>query len=180
MGEKKITIKKTVDSKQIAAFLRLLAAELEGEGTPAPNTLGVQLHDFNKLKIGLIKEEGGQLLLSLKVKNTGRQAHVAAPEFVDTAEQEYQPFKQGMKSTFSDLARCGEQGILPSVELLARFMAQSEKLVSFTGFGDQYYEDYTKACAAMKQAVEAGSAAAFQEKLAALTALKKACHQRFK
>ncbi len=180
MGEKKFTIKKSTDIKEIAAFLRLLATELEGGGNPDPNEFGIQLHDFNKLKIGLIKQEGGQLLLSLKVKNYGQEPQVATPEFIDIAEQEYGPFKQRMKATFAELTRCGEQGVLPSPELLTHFMTQSEQLVSYQGFGDPYYDAYSKACAALNQAVEGGSPTAFQEKLTAIKALKKACHQRFK
>jgi len=49
MGDKKIAIEKTLNANQIAAFLRLLADELEGETSGEPNEFGSQLHDFNKL-----------------------------------------------------------------------------------------------------------------------------------
>ena len=180
MGEKKITITKTVEGKQVAAFLRLLAAELEGKGNPELNEFGIQLHDFNKLKMGLIKQEGGQLSLHLKIKNYGQETPGTNPESIDIAEHEYRLFKRHMKSTFVELTHCAEQGALPSPKLLALFLSQSTELISFPGFGDPYYDDYTQACSAMKQAVEEGSTAAFQEKLTAISALKKACHQRFK
>ena len=180
MGENKITITKTAEGKQVAAFLRLLAAELEGKDNPELNEFGIQLHDFNKLKMGLIKQEGGQLSLNLKIKNYGQETPDTNPEFIDIAEHEYRLFKRRMKSTFLELTHCAEQGILPSPKLLALFMSQSAELVSSPGFGDPYYDDYSQACSAMKQAVEEGSAAAFQEKLAAIRANKKACHHRFK
>lgn len=180
MSEKQITIKKTLDTNQIAAFLRLLASELEGTGGPATDEFGNQLHDFNKLKIGLIKQEGGQLSLSLKVKNRKQEGTVAPTEFADIAERDYRPFKQRLKSTFSDLTACANQGVLPSSELLSRFMAESKQLISFPGFGDPYYDDYWQACRAMEQAVKSESASTFQEKWAAVTTIKKACHRRFK
>jgi len=180
MGEKEITIKKTLDAHQIAAFLRLLAAELEGTGGAAIDEFGNQLHDFNKLKIGLIKQEGGQLSLRLKVKTRHQETPVSTTEFTDIAEQDYRPFKQRLKPTFSELTNCAKQAVLPSSELLARFMAESQQLISFPGFGDLYYDDYWQACLGVEQAAKNGSAAAFQEKWAAVVAIKKACHKRFK
>lgn len=183
MGEKQITIKKTLDTNQIAAFLRLLASEVEGTGGSAIDEFGNQLHDFNKLKIGLIKQEGGQLSLSLKVKNCKQEAAVAPAEyaeFADIAERDYRPFKQRFKSTFSDLTSCANRTELPSSELLSRFMAESRQLISFSGFGDPYYDDYWQACRDIEQAVLSNSASAFQEKWAAVNTIKKACHSRFK
>ena len=180
MDEKKVTIKKTVDANQAATFLRLLADELEGINSPVADAAGIQLHDFNKLKIALIKEEGGQLALTFKVKEHNRQRPVAATEFTDISEREYGPFKQQLKATYSQLLSLASQATLPAPELLAQFMAQSKRLITFAGFGDPYYHDYWQACLAMEQAVSAGQIAAFQERLAAIQALKKACHQRFK
>lgn len=180
MGGKKIAIDKTSDVKQIAAFLRLLADELEGKTNSEPNEFGNQLHDFNRLKISLIKQEGGQLSLRLKVKG-GKQADTGSTtEFTDIAEQEYRPFKQRYKVTFMELSACANQGALPSPEALARFMAESQQLISFQGFGDPHYNEYQQACLSLEQAVHDGSLPAFQEKLATINTLKKACHRRYK
>lgn len=180
MDRKKITIKKTLDVSQIAAFFRLLAAELEGTPPLESNELGKQLHDFNKLTIALIKQEGGQLALSLKVKERGQKAAIATTEFTDVAEHDYRPFKRHLKSTFAELGTCASQATLPSTELLSRFMAESQRLISFPGFGDTHYSDYWQACLAMDQAAKNGTALAFQEKWAAVNAIKKACHSRYK
>jgi len=180
MGDKKIAIDKTLDVNQVAAFLRLLADELEGKNSAVPNEFGSQLHDFNKLKISLIKQEGGQLSLRLKVKDSKQVATASATEFTDIAEQDYRPFKQGYKTTFTALTSCANQNVLPSPDLILRFMTESQQLISFQGFGDHYYNDYKQACVTMEQAVKDGSTLAFQEKLAAIRAIKKACHQRFK
>lgn len=179
MGDKKITIDKTLDVNQIAAFLRLLADELEGKNNGEPNEFGNQLHGFNKLKISLIKQEGGQLSLRLKVKDGKEASIVSATAFTDIVE-EYRPFKQHYKATFAELTSCANQGVLPAADLLSRFMAESQQLISFPGFGDLFYAEYKQACLAMEQAVKDGQLTAFQEKLAAIRALKKACHQRFK
>jgi len=180
MGEKKIEIEKTVDMKRAAAFLRLLAAELEGTGDQEKNEFGIQLHDFNKMKIGLIKEAGGQLALTLKVKGLSPTEDLPKGEFTDVTALAYRPFKLEMKATFAELKTCASQATLPSPELLKRFMGQSRKLITFTGFGDSYYHAYWQACLAMEEAARAGRTADFQERLAAVNAIKKECHQRFK
>ncbi|MDD5759684.1 MAG: GAK system XXXCH domain-containing protein [Desulfobulbaceae bacterium] len=180
MGDKKIAIDKTLSSNQIAAFLRLLADELEGKDNAEPNEFGNQLHGFNKLKISLIKQEGGQLSLRLKIKDSPKTPPAATSQFIDTAEQEYRPFKQQYKATFTELTSCAHSGLLPAAELLARFMSESRKLISFQGFGDPCYDDYIQACLAMEQAVKDGELAHFQEKFSVLNALKKSCHQRYK
>lgn len=180
MGEKKITIKKTVDIDQVATFLRLLADELEGKSVSEFSEFGYQLHDFNKLKVALIRQEGGQLALSLKVKGSGHGAPSPAPDFNDAAESDYLSLKQQLKVTFVELNGCASQNILPSAEVLGRFMKQSHRVISFPGCGDYYYNDYWQACLAMEQAVDNGSAADFQEKMAAINTIKKACHRRFK
>ena len=180
MDENKITIKKAVDANQAAAFLRLLADELEGKGTSVSNESGVQLHDFNKLKIALIKQAGGQLALTFKVKDHQHESLVASQKFTDIAERDYRPFKQEMKATFSQLTACASQATLPSPELLAQFMTQSQRLITFKEFGAPFFHDYWQACLAMEQAAKGQDARAFQERMAAIQALKKECHQRFK
>lgn len=176
MEEKKFTLEKTLDAHQVASFLRLLADELEGKNSPESNDLGWQLHGFNKLKIGLIRKEGGHLSLRLKIKD-----QVTTPaEFTDVAEQNYKPFKQLMKSTFSELTACANQGRLPAADLLTRFMDQSRRLIAFPGFGDTYYDEYWQTCQALEQETNDGNIAGFQKQITAITAIKKSCHNRFK
>jgi XXXCH domain-containing protein len=180
MGESKIAIEKTVDMNQAAAFLRLLAAELEGTTSSELNEAGIRLHDFNKMKVRLIKREGGKLALTIKVKNQNGKGPEGTAEFTDVVAQDYRPFKQEIKATFAQLRECASQATLPPSELLSQFMAQSKRLIAFPGFGDPYYHDYWRACQDMEQAVKEGSAPAFQEKMATIATLKKACHHRFK
>jgi len=135
---------------------------------------------LSKLKLSLIKQQGGQLSLRLKIKDNKHVATVSDTEFTDIVEHEYRPFKQRYKATFAELTSCANQSTLPAPGLLLRFMTESQQLISFQGFGDSYYHDFKQACEAMAQAVKGGSVSAFQEKLAAIHAIKKACHQRFK
>lgn len=179
MGEKKIEIEKTVDMKRAAAFLRLLAAELEGTSDQESNEFGLQLHGFNKMKIGLIKQAGGQLALTLKVKGLSPTAEPPG-ELADVTVLAYRPFKLELKATFTALKACAAQATLPAPELLQRFLEQSQKLITFAGFGDSYYHDYWQACLAMAEAAREGRTTDFQERLAAINTIKKACHQRFK
>jgi len=181
MEEKKISLNKTLTPQQVAGFLRLLADELEGKTIPESDKLEWQLHDFNKLKIKLIRQEGGQLSLRLKVKDHSSQSTTTAPtEFTDIAEQEYRPFKQELKATFAELNACAGQGQLPSPELLGRFMKQSQRLIAYPGFGDPYYEEYWQTCQLMEQEAKNGSIPGFQEKMTGIASIKRSCHRRFK
>lgn len=183
MGGNRIKIEKKLATHEIAAFLRMLADEVEGKGGVATNEFGWELHDFNKLKIGLIKEGGGQLALSLKVKGQGqvRQGEApAAPDFTDIGELEYRPFKREMKVTFVEIAAGLDQGKIPPEELWRRFMAQSKRLIAFSGFGDPFYNDYWQACASMDTAVGVGDLAACRRHWQTLVSLKRDCHRRYK
>jgi len=180
MGEKKIAIDKTLSSNQIAAFLRLLADELEGKDNAEPNEFGGQLHGFNKLKISLIKQEGGQLSVRLKIKDSPKTPSASTSEFTDIAAQEYRPFKRLYKATFGEVTSCASKGVLPAADLIVRFMSESRQLISFQGFGDPCYDAYIQACQTMEQAVKDGNLSLFQEKVSAINALKKSCHQTYK
>ena len=181
MDEKQITVDRHLPAPAIAAILRQLADELEGK---APNEQAPppwQLHGFNKLKMKLIRDEGGQLVLRFKIKNgDAPPAAPASSAFIDIAEREYRPFKNQFKATFAELTALADRGGLPSAELAGRFWDQARRLTAFPGFGDPHYEEFWQACQALGARVEANDRAGFAAQVAAITELKRRCHRQFK
>ena len=98
----------------------------------------------------------------------------------ELAEQKYRPLKKRLKKTFKKMKGCLERNELPPRSLVDEFMAEAVVMVSYPGFGDEHYLDFTEACLALKKARDAKDLELFTEKLARISWLKKECHQRFK
>lgn len=183
MAHKKIKIEKTLESEEIAAFLRLMASEIEGKGAVAMKDLGVDLHSFNKIKLGLIKKEGGNLTLTLKVKKD-RPKNVAAggkqKAFEDLAELKYRPLKKVLKATFAKMHKSIRAEALPTAFAVEDFMAQARAMVSYPGFGDDYYESFIASCNEFEKAFRKNDLAAVKEIFVKISELKTDCHKRYK
>ncbi len=184
MSTKKVKIEKTLEAKQIAAFLRLMAAEIEGGGEDSLNGLGVDLHSFNKLKLALIKKEGGDLVLTLKVKQgrqlTRQDKEENAMPFKDIAEMKYRPLKKTLKSGYAAIRKEIEGGGLPSEAEIKDFMALTRTMVSYPGFGDDSYADFSAACQELDLAFKKRDFPAFRISFQKIGALRKSCHGRYK
>jgi XXXCH domain-containing protein len=183
MSDKKVKIEKTLASDQIAAFLRLMADEIEGKGGESLREIGLDLHSFNKIKLGLIKSEGGQLTLTLKVKSDGRQSVDVSEklkEFEDLAEMKYRPLKKIFNDTFRAMARAVTSQSLPAQSLVTDFLAQARAMVAYPGFGDDYYDQFSRTCEQLSTAFLAKDVTGFAEIFSRIAAQKKECHGRYK
>ena len=101
-------------------------------------------------------------------------------EQAELAEQKYRPLKKRLKRSFKKLKERVEKNELPPRDIIENFMAEAAVMVSYPGFGDEHYQDFKEACAALRKASEAGDFALFSEKLSNISRLKKECHGRFK
>jgi XXXCH domain-containing protein len=52
-------------------------------------------------------------------------------------------------------------------------------MVSYPGYGDEYYESYIKACEAFKAAFESGDVAKMHETIDVLVHEKSRCHAKY-
>jgi XXXCH domain-containing protein len=98
----------------------------------------------------------------------------------ELAERKYRPLKKRLKKTFKKIKGCLERNELPPHSLIDEFMAEASVMVSYPGFGDEHYQDFTEACVALKKASDAKDLGLFAERLTHISRLKKECHQRFK
>jgi XXXCH domain-containing protein len=105
---------------------------------------------------------------------------VMSREQAELAEQKYRPLKKRLKKTFKRMKGWLERYELPPRSLVDEFMAETAVMVSYPGFGDEHYQDFTAACVALKKARDAKDLELFSERLTRISWLKKECHQRFK
>jgi|GEM_PF-5678839 len=182
MRRKKIKIEKTLEPDQIAAFLRRLAAEIDGSGGEGFNDYGVDLHNFNKLKVGLVKKEGGQFHLELKIKDkkTSDAEYEPEVEAEDFGESSYKSFKKKLAKNFKSIGRAIEEQLLPPAELIETFMNEAEQLVSYPGFGDEYYDSFMKECRSFKDQYLQKNMEGLAGQYGRILSIMKDCHRRYK
>ena len=181
MKPKRIKIQKTLETSQIADFLRLLASEIEGSGAGGLQDFGVDLHNFNKLKVDLVKREGGQLHLKLKIKDDAPLVKAKKPEteFEDISNT-YRPLKKQLAKNFKAIGRTIEGKVLPPAELIETFIKEAEQVVSFTGFGDEYYDEFIKECHALNDEYLKKNIEGIKGHYSQIVSLTRECHRRYK
>ena len=100
--------------------------------------------------------------------------------FREIADNKYRPLKKSLKITYKAIVNQIEKGQLPSTSLITEFMAQTRAMVSYPGFGDSHYADFTQACDSLNQAFTSKDLGHFSEELKKISILKKECHHRYK
>ena len=98
----------------------------------------------------------------------------------ELAEQKYRPLKKRMKKSFKKIKELVKRNELPPRSLLEDFLAEATVMVSYSGFGDEHYHDFSEACRALKEARDAKDIEKLSLKLAEVSRIKKECHDRFK
>lgn len=173
-------INKYVDQTELAGFLRELADAVEngGEGELAC------VNDFKKLKIA-IKNEFGQINVKLKIKaadtceEEGVEAPTAEAAEAGQAKPKYKHLKKRMKSSYKMIVKMIHDGEVPPAEAVESFLADSDLMVTYPGYGDEYYDDYITVCEAFKKAYESGDLAKMDEAIGAISHEKSRCHAKY-
>lgn len=181
-----VKLENSLPAEQVAGFLRTLADELEGAGEGGLQQYGIDLHDFNKIKLGLRRGDAGELFLKIKVREglvrQGRKAPQKArkSEAEDPARMEYRVLKRRLKANFAALGRAINAKELPEPHLLQAFLRDSREMTVRPGFGDPFYEEYNRLCSAFAEAAKAKDPVRLAECFHNLTACVKSCHARYK
>jgi XXXCH domain-containing protein len=192
MPEKKADrkIKLEMAMAEAADWLRELADQLEtASHAPADDALP-ELADFSKLKIGF-KRIGDRVKVKAKVKGGPSPAEsTSAPEAPaggppetpapSDGEKAYKSLKKSMKQHFKTIQERLEAGGLPPADTVAAFLSESDRMIRFPGFGDEYYEAYRAACFRFREAHRTGDIAACKTVCDELDRLKSDCHDRYK
>jgi XXXCH domain-containing protein len=169
-----MTINKYLEPKELAAFFRELADAVENGG----HDEFACVDDFRKIKIA-VKNEYGQIGLKAKFK----AAKPCAPETVgedgEIAKPKYKDLKKRMRTSFKMLVKMAHDGVLPPKEAVDAFLADSALMVTYPGYGDEYYESYTNACAELKAAFESGDPERMHAAVDTLVHEKSRCHAKY-
>jgi XXXCH domain-containing protein len=96
-------------------------------------------------------------------------------EFVD---QKYRPLKKMLKKSVKSITGSVASKQLPAALVVDDFMAQVKVMISYQGFGDEYYSVFMAACEALYKAYLKNDQPLFAECFAVVVSLKKECHHR--
>lgn len=172
---KSIKIERILDDDALKALLDAMSGLMQEEGD-------LTADGFRKLKLS-VKQEFGQAIAKLKV---------SLPRPEDEADDDndclspgeelikYSKLKKRMKSSFNVITTNLAEGRLPPEEAVASFLADSDMMVCYPGYGDEFYLDYTKLCRTFTKAWEARDINALKTAADALEQSKRECHDKYK
>ena len=180
-----VRIENNLEVEEVAGFLRALADVLEGGCADCLRPYGLQLHDFNKIKLGLRKGDTGELFLKIKVKDrpvsTGSvKVRAGSHKEEDPGRQEYKILKKRMKASFLAIGRSLKDGEKPQSGLIASFLADSRQMLTVPGYGDPLYEKYEACCSSLERAAAEGDVPRMNEAFSDLSSCMKSCHEQYK
>lgn len=166
-----------IEAGELPAYFRALADAIEtgedGEFACAS--------DFKKFKI-TGKLEFGKVRLKTKFKSeqecVGEEALGLAAEDKPT-KPDYKTLKKRMRSSFKMLLKMVHDGQIPPQEAVDSFLEDSALMVTYAGYGDEYYDSYTQACDALKTAHAAGDIEKMHTAVDVLIHEKSRCHANY-
>ncbi len=169
-----VKISQFTTRKELADFLHKLAQALKTGGEEELACVD----DFKKIKISA-KDEFGQICLKVRIKS-----EVPCEDFTDetgqtTGKPKYKTLKKRMKSSFKLLLKMIHENQMPPRAAIDSFLEDSELMVTYPGYGDDYYDDYIRACSAFKAACDAEDLARMHETIDALVHEKSRCHAKY-
>jgi XXXCH domain-containing protein len=169
-----MTISRYLEPKELAAFFRELADAVENGG----HDEFACVDDFRKIKIA-VKNEYGQIGLKAKFKAAKPCAPDVVGEDGEIVKPKYKDLKKRMRSSFKMLVKMAHDGVMPPKEAVDAFLADSALMVTYPGYGDEYYESYSNACAELKTAFESGELARMHAAVDTLVHEKSRCHAKY-
>lgn len=163
---------------EAAALLRKLADTLDN-GSDDLDEYGISLAELVKFKI---KVDLGQDD-TLEVKFTGKGLKVCGVEDPcgsGVVCESYSKLKKRMQVYFKAIRDSVGRAEMPSREIVSVFLSDSEKMMSFHGYGDEFYPDYAELCERLRAACDSENLAATAGVVEELIQARKSCHDRYK
>ena len=163
---------------EAAELLRKLADTLEDESDDL-GEYGISLAELVKFKI---KVDLGQDD-TLEVKFTGKGLKVCGAEDPcgsGVVCESYSKLKKRMQVYFKAIRESVSKAEMPSREIVSVFLSDSEKMVSFRGYGDEFYPAYALLCDRLRTACDSENLAQIAAVVEELFQAKKSCHDRYK
>ena len=92
----------------------------------------------------------------------------------------YKTLKKRMKKTFASILRNAANYQLPTQKEMDSFINDSQAMVEFPGYGDEYYQEYMNRVWEMQEAFRQNDARELMYKAQEMNQLQKDCHKRYK
>jgi XXXCH domain-containing protein len=96
----------------------------------------------------------------------------------EIAERKYRPLKKELRLFYKKIKLGMERETLPALPLLSDFMALSQLMLSYPGFGNYYYDEFRRACLAFEKYCRGKDLGKAQEAFSLIGQIKHDCHQR--
>lgn len=163
---------------EAAELLRKLADTLEAESDEL-GEYGISLAELVKFKIKV--DLGHEDVL--EVKFTGKGFKVCGCEETcgsGVVCESYSKLKKRMQVYFKAIRESVNRAEVPSREIVSVFLSDSQKMVSFHGYGDEFYPAYAELCDRLRTACDEENLAATAAVVDELTRARKSCHDRYK
>lgn len=163
---------------EAAELLRKLADTLEQESDDL-GEYGISLAELVKFKIKVDLGHDD----TLEVKFTGKGFKVCGAEDPcgsGVVCDSYSRLKKRMQVYFKAIRESVERAEMPSREIVSVFLLDSQKMMTFHGYGDELYPAYAELCDRLRAACDSDSLAAAAQVVAELNEAKKGCHDRYK
>ena len=142
---------------------------------------GIAPDGFKKIKLS-VTNEFGQAMAKVKVSLPSADKDAPEHECIAPGDElmKYSKLKKRMKKSYKALQAALAQGQLPPEEAVAAFLAESDMMVCYPGYGDEFYLDYIKDCRAFARAWEKKDLEALRTAAAGLEERKTLCHEKYK
>lgn len=181
---KEAKIEKYIKQEEVPVFLRSLADAIEN-GAEGENGYLSVIKGFQRLKMS-IKNEFGQTCIKIKAKPPKLYGQTneeiddnSAGTDSDDQKISYSKLKKQMKSAFRVIFKTIHDGTLPPEEAVKQFIENSHLMVTYPGYGDEYYEEFSAAVDHFEKTYAEGNLEKIHEACDALNNIKAHCHAKY-
>ena len=180
-----------LDEQGLARLFREMADRLEGKEPADGGEFGIAPGEFFKLKLGVKRELDGYGV-KVKVKPwQPREAYAGGPgpatvspeggpPAAESGLPKYKSLKKRMKGQFKAIYDRLLNDALPDAAVVEAFLADSKLMIAYSGYGDEFYDEYDTLCLGFREAFERGDLTACKTAAQELNRIKKECHDRHK
>jgi XXXCH domain-containing protein len=182
MKELELKSKHTFAATELGDFLRKLASALDGKADSGFTDLQDNLGDYSKLVLK-IKRKNASVVMRLKARLPAPEtapAAAAGDDSLKTDKPKYKTLKKRMKSDFKALAESIALNEFPDARMVESFIADSELMTTYPGYGDDHYDVFRKALVEFAEAFEKRDIVLLDKRFLALKQLMAECHKLYK
>ncbi|NDV28616.1 GAK system XXXCH domain-containing protein [Desulfovibrio sp. JC010] len=182
---KKSKIEKYIQPGELPTFLRKMADAIEN-GASEEDAYLVMIEGFKKLKINIRNEFGHTAVKVTAKPMPAEKEDITENAAPDSAEKEssdkpkYKNLKKRMKTSFKVIFKSVHAGTIPPAQVVEEFMADSQLMISYEGYGDEYYDEYMAACDSFQQACNDSDVEAAHKACDEINSITAHCHSRYK